>query len=448
MTARSFNEHDVILKYFQAHPRPGVMLDVGAMLGSSFQAFTELEWQIYAFEPDPQKNLREAFHGQPEVHLFDCALSDEPGQEIPFFSSPESQGISTLKPFLPSHREVAKVEVKTLTEVMRGEKLRRVDYLKVDTEGFDLKVLRGFPWRRPGFDLLRRSCRPEIVLCEFDDYKSAQQHFTHQDLGQFLLAQGYEVYLSEWRPIEEYGRPHSWVSVRLYPCDLIHPRSWGNFIAVSRRSHPETLRRLLLDAAVADRTRMLETLLHRDQALANLKGLERTMRERTAEIHDLKRAIHKRDETIAQLKETLSQKDQGLVRLTDTLEERNAGMEQRLESIHDLQEALHRKDESLARLKETVQEKDQGLERLRVSVAERNAGMEKRLADIHALKEAIGRRDEVLDRLKESVRQKDEGLARLREGLAQKDTAIAELRERIVEKNETLRELKGRLDGR
>ncbi|MCH9649399.1 MAG: FkbM family methyltransferase [Deltaproteobacteria bacterium] len=483
----SFNEHRIILDYFREHPRrAGVMLDVGAMEGSSSRAFAKLGWEIYAFEPDPRQDLRSDpdFSDKARIHISNAAVSDQPSGKVPFFASPESRGVSTLKPFLESHQETGKVEVTTLSEVVQSQKIKKIDYLKIDTEGFDLKVLEGFPWRRGGLDRLGKSRWPEVILCEFDDSKSCQQGYDHEDLGRALEQRGYEVYLCEWSPIQEYGQPHSWVAVRRFPCEPPADKAWGNFLAVSPGGHPKTLRRLILEAVLSDRAKVQESLSNREHNLPTLLAaldsreeaiLERNaaldqknealvrqrealekrnagMEERLQAIRELREALAKEREVLAKreegadrLKEALIAREEGLDRLREALAERNAGMETRLTSIQDLKEAIGKRDQTIAQLKTALIQKEEGLERLQKALTERNSGMEKRLSDIHHLKEAVAKRDETIKRLKEVLPQKDKGLERLRTALTERTNNIESLREALARRDAALAEFKEKL---
>jgi len=53
--------------------------------------------------------------------------------------------------------------------------------------------------------------------------------------------QGYEVLVSEWEPIVEYGRRHTWKRFVRYPA-TIAADGWGNLIAVQPQLLEETER--------------------------------------------------------------------------------------------------------------------------------------------------------------------------------------------------------------
>lgn len=226
-TPKTFSEIDLIAKHFQGRKIPGIMLDVGAHHGESLEAFQNWGWRILAFEPDPSN--RDVLMKRVDTRLVEVlplAVADREEDQVPFYASVESDGISSLSAFRNTHRESARVRVTTLSTILKEKNITNVDYLKIDTEGHDLFVLKGFPWER---------VKPEVVVCEFEDSKTVSLGYDHKTLGEFLLTRGYKVYLSEWSPIVRYGESHTWRSWRSYPCVLQDTNGWGNFVAV----HPE-----------------------------------------------------------------------------------------------------------------------------------------------------------------------------------------------------------------
>lgn len=205
-----------------------VMVDVGAHGGSSAVHFARLGWTVHCFEPHPgvRAALAARFAKNKRLRVDPRAVGDAPATDVPLYESPESTGITSLRPFHPSHRATVKVEVTTIAEVARELDLSKVDFLKIDVEGLDLAVLRGVPWG----DLL-----PDVIECEFEDAKTLAQGHAWRDIGVFLRDQGYAVYVSEWHPVIRYGTRHDWRRVAPFGEDLdVHPAGWGNFVAFRR----------------------------------------------------------------------------------------------------------------------------------------------------------------------------------------------------------------------
>jgi FkbM family methyltransferase len=201
----------------------GVMVDVGAHFGSSLRPFANDGWRIYAIEPDSRNRaiLTRRFGRLPNVRIEERAVSELDGARASLYTSSVSSGISTLAPFHPSHAPTEEVETVRLDTLLSDES--EVTLLKTDTEGWDLPVLRTFPWDR---------LRPRAVMCEFEDRKTLPLGYDYDALATFLLDRGYAVFTSEWHPVVEYGRRHRWRSIRRYTAALEDPQGWGNVLAV------------------------------------------------------------------------------------------------------------------------------------------------------------------------------------------------------------------------
>lgn len=201
------------------------MIDVGAHRGHSAKHFVNRNWKIHCFEPDSdnrEQHLRKKFGSRPNLTIDSRAVSDKPSAGVAFFTSEESSGISGLHAFRESHEQSNIVEVTTLRDVVDEYKIDRVDFLKIDVEGFDFSVLRGVPWER---------IKPAVIECEYEDYKTVPMGHTWQDIADYLRNLGYTVYVSEWHPIIRYGIAHDWRRVTVYPGIDVPSNSWGNLLA-------------------------------------------------------------------------------------------------------------------------------------------------------------------------------------------------------------------------
>jgi FkbM family methyltransferase len=201
----------------------GVLVDVGAHFGGSLSRFADDGWRVFAFEPDSRNRaiLVDRIRGNENVTVDGRAVGERDGEIRSLYTSRVSTGISALEPFHPSHRPTHQVETVRLDTFLEG--VDAVTVLKTDTEGYDLPVLRTFPWHR---------LHPRAVVCEFEDRKTVPLGYTYHDLASYLLNRGYAVFVSEWRPVVEYGRRHRWRALRRYPSELDDKDSWGNIIAV------------------------------------------------------------------------------------------------------------------------------------------------------------------------------------------------------------------------
>lgn len=219
-----------------------LMIDVGAHVGSALAPFLQLGWYIQAFEPDSsnraklESRLDAHPNGRELVSIDTRAVTDRSGSQIAFYSSEVSTGISGLSSFHPSHHQTQLVDTITLTEFAQESKFGTVDFLKIDTEGHDFFVLKGYPWHKG---------LPAVVECEFEDAKTVPLGYSFKQIGHFLLEKGYHVYLSEWHPIIRYGVKHDWCCLNRYPCDLYDDAGWGNFLAFREDIDPQRLRAVI-----------------------------------------------------------------------------------------------------------------------------------------------------------------------------------------------------------
>ncbi len=200
-----------------------VMFDVGACVGAAHQWFANQGWKVHAFEPNPPMHERIVNSLAPNVTLNQLAVSDKSGEKVDFFTSEESIGISSMLAFRDTHKATATVETIRLDDYCTARGVDHIDFLKVDTEGYDLFVLKGLNWETHA---------PSVVVCEFEDKKTYALDYTFGDLVGFLLERGYQIFVSEWHPITRYGAgEHRWRAMHCYPCELFDTNAWGNLVA-------------------------------------------------------------------------------------------------------------------------------------------------------------------------------------------------------------------------
>lgn len=200
----------------------GVMFDVGSLDGSSFMPFLLKGWDVFAFEPDKNnyKNISEYINKwNLKANLFKKAVSDVEETRT-FYMSTSSRGIPSLLKF--NENQVASHEVKTITlrSFVKTNNIKKIDFLKIDIEGYDLMALKGFNFS---------DFKPKIIMCEFEEKKTELLGYSTRDMANFLKDQGYYLIYSIWFPIQEYGKQHDWrkMSVSLNEID---PNEWGNII--------------------------------------------------------------------------------------------------------------------------------------------------------------------------------------------------------------------------
>jgi|GEM_PF-62360 len=229
-----FDESRLISAVLSDRSERPLMIDVGAMHGSALAPFLEHGWRVFAFEPDPvnRTELKERFGSHPRLMIDNRAVTHKAGEEMPFYRSDESSGISSLHPFHKSHKETCRVSTTTIADFVREKDLHHIDYLKIDVEGYDFQVLKGVPWDR---------IKPNVIMCEFEDSKTRSLGYAMHDMARYLTERGYTVLVSEWHPVIRYGVKHDWHRLVTYPCELNHPDAWGNLIAFREQPNLQTI---------------------------------------------------------------------------------------------------------------------------------------------------------------------------------------------------------------
>jgi FkbM family methyltransferase len=124
-----------------------LLLDVGANTGQTISFFLETfgNARIIAFEPSPATfaTLSAHFGGRASVTLEQIALGDSDGIASLHVTQGHSVNHSLLEPVWEPDARTVPVQVATLDRYCSDKGLDNVDFLKIDTQGFDLNVLRG-----------------------------------------------------------------------------------------------------------------------------------------------------------------------------------------------------------------------------------------------------------------------------------------------------------------
>ena len=224
--SRQPGEFVIIYKVLRNFTQTGIMIDVGAAHGESLRLFAKQGWKIFAFEPDPKNRavLIEVMGHYPNIEVDPRAVSSEDKSNVEFYTSNISFGLGSLAPFHQTHTPSNLVDVVTLRSYIEVRKIEKVNFLKIDAEGFDYFVLKGFPWEKP-------QLHPDVILCEFEDGKTQDLGYSWKDMAEFLQGQGYHVIISEWLPIDDYSERHKWRRLKLFPSELADPNAWGNILA-------------------------------------------------------------------------------------------------------------------------------------------------------------------------------------------------------------------------
>jgi len=174
------------------------VIDVGANIDpillndEKFMAIHEKS-KFYLFEPNPVNVgiLERTFSNQTShgslVYIFPNAVSNETGTAAFFFNHEDNDDGNAHGSLLDLRDEqklqAQKVSMVTLDDIMKDQKIEHLHLLKIDTEGFDVNVLRGAK------KLLQKT---DVIVFECNNFS---KDYTWQDVGDELLKDGFRLFL-------------------------------------------------------------------------------------------------------------------------------------------------------------------------------------------------------------------------------------------------------------
>ena len=180
-----------------------VVFDIGAQAGYHTllaARLVEPGGTVYAFEPMPRNldYLRKhiAMHALSNVEVIDAAVADYSGTAL------FDHGLSFMAGHLSEHGTL-RVQCLRLDQQVFSGKLPMPDFLKIDVEGAELKVLRGA-------QTILSQCQPEIFL-DTHEFLGGEFSSIHSQCCQFLTELGYRVELIGPSDGEYAREVHAWI---------------------------------------------------------------------------------------------------------------------------------------------------------------------------------------------------------------------------------------------
>lgn len=176
-------------------PEGGVVIDCGANIGTHTIAFTEkvgdhgtviaIEAGKTAFECLFENSKK----FQAKVLCINCAACDIHGGRAIHTLNETNVGGSTVADPLMMNGDAKSIsienEVRTITldGLIEDAEIKRLDFIKIDCEGYELKILNGAK------SILKRF-RPKMLI-EMNSFRLRENGATYKDVYDFLLAQDY-----------------------------------------------------------------------------------------------------------------------------------------------------------------------------------------------------------------------------------------------------------------
>lgn len=163
------------------------VFDIGANMGQS--ALTYLDRfpmaNIYSFEPvaSTYTKLAALAETRPRIHPFRCGMGKQQCN-VPINLNPDSGVNSILHSRAGNHTEI--IVVNTVTGFCEENHIDQIDFMKIDTEGYELEVLEG------SRSLLERQ-NIRIIFAECEPIAKSNYNVPLPVLAEFLDPFGYEL---------------------------------------------------------------------------------------------------------------------------------------------------------------------------------------------------------------------------------------------------------------
>jgi len=177
--SKQFFEHDYLLVISSLLNQPKCIIDVGANIGNHTLYFSKYwkEAKIYAFEPVSfifnllQRNIQ--LNNLSNTHCFNAAVGDREGVGRVAYNGQSEHNLGATR---VDYCDTGEIPFLTLDEFILEHNVQTIDLIKIDVEGFELKVLNGMKQ-------LINQYNPYIWVEVLDDNKSkAMALFEELDL--------------------------------------------------------------------------------------------------------------------------------------------------------------------------------------------------------------------------------------------------------------------------
>ena len=170
-----------------------VVFDVGANVGQFCMHCSEVfdEADIYSFEPikDTFDVLKNRTKGIKNISCFNHAFGDQKGVEKVFLQADSK--VNSLNPLVniqkKDDQKSQQIEIDTVDLFCENKKIEKIDLLKIDTEGFDLNVLKGSA-------KMLSDGKVKFLFIEVTHDKDNPKTSSFNTISSFLDEYGYKIY--------------------------------------------------------------------------------------------------------------------------------------------------------------------------------------------------------------------------------------------------------------
>ena len=168
-----------------------VIFDIGANIGSTAMHFATCakNTTVYGFEPDAHNfkiatnNIK--LNNFKNITLYNFGLGDKKMQSKLFIKDDNNRGMNRILNDEKSELSYSVIDVNTLDDVVEEIKPTKIDVIKIDVEGFEMKVLTGAKNTLLKF-------KPKLFL-ETNNSLLANHQSSISDVVQFLITLNYKL---------------------------------------------------------------------------------------------------------------------------------------------------------------------------------------------------------------------------------------------------------------
>lgn len=218
-----YNE-DIILLALLYDVEKGFYVDVGAnypVIDSVTKLFYQHGWRGINIEPIPEL-YSQLKKDRPEDINLNIGIAERNGQ-LTFYENVHIPGNSSFK--YQEHNKNTEIKeylipTKTLKSVLRNNNVKKIHFLKIDTEGFEDEVVKSNDWNK---------YRPEVICIEYGGNKSNYKQILEDNDYKLFIQDGLnEYYLSKesWfrsQGFEKRATDYFYNSIRIH-----HYKNWLN----------------------------------------------------------------------------------------------------------------------------------------------------------------------------------------------------------------------------
>ena len=165
-------------------------LEIGSCDFDTLEYLADLGWKGVMIEPIPKYyNRLRGGNPRSNIHYLNVAVDWTEGERVMYMASKEkvseigyTSGMSSFFPNPDVFSEEVIVKTLTIDRIFEICEIQHVDFLKIDTEGYDAEIVKMFPFER---------CKPDFVKVE-------KEHLSHKDLNDTISRLSSNGYHCEW----------------------------------------------------------------------------------------------------------------------------------------------------------------------------------------------------------------------------------------------------------